>query len=327
MSKAKKKDLRKDTVVSDTLHVGIELELRAPGSGESSHDDDACRNSAYDSQQEFLNDMSNRSILIEYFGLSSRQASSVESYFNDEQWCEDAMSNWEWNGCDNESDCCFSNEESHESREEIALTLKNLTDNASIKVVDDSSVHCESNTFAAEVCWNYFISKETIKDNDKILKKLKELDCDFDESCGLHINLNNYLKLDSNLTIATESLSFLFNFVAKSRAKSSYCNKHALSGNQKYSMIYNQGDRLEFRFFSPTLESTKLNHYVTLANVIYRRLCGKNAKLSKKATQYFLKKMVDVNGVNATDAAATIEKLNTFNIDDMAYTSTDESAE
>jgi hypothetical protein len=252
------------------------------------------------------------------FGLTLDQANQIESWFDADGYRESELENWEWNGCD-DSDCPYNNGGEDSAREEIARTLKNLTDNASIKVVDDSSVHCDSGTTAAEVCWNYFISKETIRDNKKILDKLSELDCTFDKSCGLHINLNNYLKLEQSITIDATELAFLFNFVAKSRASSAYCNRYALSGDQKYSMIYNQGDRLEFRFFSPTLDSEKLNHYVALANVIYRRLCGKNVRLSKKSTQYFLKKMVDINGVDPLEAKATIQKLNTLDIGVLSH--------
>ena len=85
-----------------------------------------------------------------------------------------------------------------------------------------------------------------------------------------------------------------------------------MSCDQKYSMIYNQGDRLEFRFFSPTLNGEKLNNYVALANVIYRRLAGKDAKLSKKVRDYLIHKMIFVNNLSMDIALDTINKINTL---------------
>ena len=75
-------------------------------------------------------------------------------------------------------------------------------------------------------------------------------------------------------------------------------------------MIFHQGDRLEFRFFSPTLEAVKLNHYVNLAKTIYRRLAGQDAKLSKKSVAYFLDKMTKLNGLTQERAMDTINKVN-----------------
>jgi hypothetical protein len=77
-------------------------------------------------------------------------------------------------------------------------------------------------------------------------------------------------------------------------------------------MVFHQGDRLEFRFFSPTLDARKLNFYVHLANVVYRRLAGRNAKLSKRAMSYFMEKMVDVNGVSKEQAELTIQSVNSI---------------
>jgi hypothetical protein len=83
-----------------------------------------------------------------------------------------------------------------------------------------------------------------------------------------------------------------------------------MSSTEKYSMIFHQDDRLEFRFFSPTLEADKLNHYVNLANTVYKRLAGKNAKLSKKTASYLYNKMTAINGLTKERAIDTLNKVN-----------------
>ncbi len=77
-------------------------------------------------------------------------------------------------------------------------------------------------------------------------------------------------------------------------------------------MLYEQGDRVEFRFFSPTLEAEKLNHYVSLANVVYRRLAGKEARLSRRSQEYFTVKMMKVNKLSLEVASASIAQVNTL---------------
>jgi hypothetical protein len=144
------------------------------------------------------------------------------------------------------------------------------------------------------------------------MKKLRQLGCEFDKSCGLHINLNDYLKINKAGSIPTAKLDFLFNFVAPSRRQSNYCNHFGISTNAKYSMIYIQNDRLEFRFFSPTLDPEKLNHYVRLAHTVYKRLCGVDTKLPKKTMNYLLDKMVNVNGVDKKVAMDSIKKVNSL---------------
>lgn len=300
-SEVKKKNLKKDSVTSNTFHVGIELELKAPGE-QSGHDYDAC----HDAQREYMDGLSDMEILRDYVGLSKDDARFIERYFNTSDWVRDYMESWDCNG-----DCDHYTSDAESTRDLIENDLIDLTGNASIKVVSDGSIDCNENEVDAEVCWNYFAVKETIKDNTTILNYLKKNNCTFDKSCGLHINLNNYLNLEFNESIDTSKLDFLFNFVAASRRSSSYCNRYAIA-NEKYSMIFHQGDRLEFRFFSPTLEAEKLNHYVSLANVIYRRLCGVNAKLSKKSMNYFLNKMTKVNGINEQAAIESLKKVNSL---------------
>jgi hypothetical protein len=75
-------------------------------------------------------------------------------------------------------------------------------------------------------------------------------------------------------------------------------------------MINYQGDRFEFRFFSPTFEEKKLNHYVRLAHHIYKRLAGKNCKLPRQTSDYFIKKMTTVNRISDDIAKMTIELTN-----------------
>ena len=64
--------------------------------------------------------------------------------------------------------------------------------------------------------------------------------------------------------------------------------------------------------FSPTLDAEKLNNYVSLANLVYRRLAGKDVKLSKRVAIYLVKKMVDVNGLTLELALDTINKINSI---------------
>lgn len=302
--KITKTDLDSETVESNSFHVGIELELKANGEDNGGHDSDAC----YESQESYMSDLGAEGIMRDYMDLSRDQARSVAPYFDVSQWVSDYMQDWNCDG-----DCGNNTEGDGDSvRSTIETELTRLTGNASIKVVSDSSISTGSDEIDAEVCWNYYASKETIKDNAKILKYLRSNGATFDKSCGLHINLNNYLNIDDTIKIATKEFDFLFKFVASSRANSSYCRNYAMSGTEKYSMIYNQGDRLEFRFFSPTLDPVKLNHYVALANVVYRRLAGKEAKLSKKTMIYFLDKMVKVNGVSESDAIDAIKSVNSI---------------
>lgn len=302
MKALKKTELRRDTVTSTGFHVGIELELTAPcDDGDKEHDSDAC----YDAQREYFNDMSTRSLLIDCVGIDRHAANSVENYFDSERWIDDYMSDWSCDG-----DCGhYTGGDGSSTRDRLESDLEALTGNKSFKVVEDGSVKPDSDETDAEVCWNYFASKETLKDNEKILDHLKDAGCSFNSSCGLHINLNNYLNIPK-AEIPTSELAFLFSFVAKSRKDSSYCNRLGLSAEQKYSMIYHQGDRLEFRFFSPTLEADKLNHYVTLANTVYRRLAGKKAKLPKNTAEFLRNKMIEVNGLTPDLAQDAINKVN-----------------
>ncbi len=303
MKKPKSKTLlRPDSVVSDTFHVGIELELVAECNNGEDHDDDSC----YDSRRSNVDDFSESEILRDHIGISRDSVEEVRRYFDFDAWRDRYMEGYDCDG-----GCGFYSSNGNEKREEIESELTRITGNDSFKVVSDSSISTDSNEIDAEVCWNYFASKETLADNEKILSYLSKSGCDFNSSCGLHINLNNYLDVPK-FDIPAEKFDFLFNFVGKSRRRSSYCNQYAHSGSQKYSMVYNQGDRLEFRFFSPTLSAEKLNHYVTLANVIYRRLAGKNAKLPKKSMTYFLEKMTGVNGVSKEIAFDSLKKLNSL---------------
>lgn len=296
----KKSELKRDKVESTGFHVGIELELVAPCEGGSGHDDDAC----LESQREYFNDLGTVGILRDYECLSRDQANAIAPYFNEDAWIDSYMEGWECDG-----DCSFRGS-GDDVRDEIRAELKALTGNASFKVVEDGSIHPDDDETDAEVCWNYYASKETIKDNEKILKYLTDRGCDFNKRCGLHINLNNYLNVSRDIEISKDDLAFLFNFVAPSRRESTYCTRSGMHGEEKYSMIYNQGDRLEFRFFSPTLDAEKLNHYVTLAHTIYKRLAGKNAKLPKRTADYLLEKMVKLNEVPKYVAMATINKVN-----------------
>lgn len=306
MKKNKKSSLKKDKVESNTIHVGIELETIAPlsGDGERTHDDDAC----YDSARDNYRNMNNMEILQEYLGLSRDNARSVENYFDSDQWVDDMMSD---HCCDEE--CPFYTCDGEDDRETMQSNLIDLIGNNSFKVVSDGSISHDDDEVDAEVCWNYFMSRETKKDNFKIMEYLNKVGVRINKSCGLHINLNNYLKVDcKDFEIPTEKLDFLFNFVAPSRRESSYCNRTAISKSQKYSMIYEQGDRLEFRFFSPTLDAEKLNHYVILAHIVYKRLAGRNSKLPKKTMKYFLEKMTKVNGISESLAMESIKKVNSL---------------
>lgn len=299
-----KNKLKKDTVQSTHFHVGIELELIAKSDGYSEHDHDSC----LENRESYLRDEGAESTLRNEFNVPRGEANALANYFNFDEWIEDQMSNW---SCEDD-DCNYNCYNSDSIRESLQEGLLGLTSNTSFKVVPDSSINHDNTETDAEVCWNYFASKETLKDNEKILKYLKKEKLHFNTSCGLHINLNNYLKLPEMQAIPTDKLSFLFNFVGDSRKNSSYCNRCALSTSEKYSMIYHQGDRLEFRFFSPTLESEKLNNYVSLANLVYRRLCGQDAKLSKKVQEYFINKLVHVNELSREDALDSINKVNSI---------------
>jgi hypothetical protein len=300
-----KTTLRRDVVQSSGFHVGIELELRAPG---NSHDDETCSDARYESQRDYLNDLSTEMILRDYLALARNEAASVAPYFDADEWRDDYMRDWSDDGC--QGDCGYG--DSGSVRDDLANELIRLTGNKSFKVVSDGSIDTDGEQVDAEVCWNYFASKETLRDNKIILDYLSDQSCDFDSSCGLHINLNNYLNVDAKTEIPTDRLNFLFNFVAPSRRNNNYCCTAAISKDHKYSMIYEQGDRLEFRFFSPTLNADKLNHYVTLANVIYRRLAGKNAKLPKKSEAFFMDKMTKLNRVSEEVARESIARVNSL---------------
>lgn len=303
MKKTKMKfDLCPDSVDSTSFHVGIELELKVAGDDCSGHDDDAC----FQSYRDSIESNGVRSALIDDIGLSRAEADQVEPYFDFDAWVDNRMEGYE---CSDTSDCSYSNSDADDTRDNMRAELKRLTGNESFKVVSDSSIGTDGDEIDAEVCWNYFASRETLKDNAKIMEFLKNEGAKFDTSCGLHINLNNYLKIPE-IEIPTGELAFLFDFVAPSRRTSTYCNKYAMNHEEKYSMIYNQGDRLEFRFFSPTLEAVKLNHYVALANVVYRRLAGQDAKLSKKTTAYFFNKMTMTNGLSPERARKSLDSVN-----------------
>jgi hypothetical protein len=226
--KQNKSNLKKHHVESKNLHVGIELELGVPGDDIKTHDDQTC----YDSERENFYSLSVSAFLRERFGLSRDEANSIEPYFDIERAIDDIMQDW---SCE-DSECPYLNR--GDDRHEIARELTKLTNNNSFKVVSDSSIDIDD-CFDAEVCWNYYAHKDTIRDNAKILNWLSDQGAKFNASCGLHINLNNYLNIPKE-NIPTEELDFLFNCVAPSRRSSSYCNKSALSGDEKYSMIYHQ---------------------------------------------------------------------------------------
>jgi len=309
-NKIKKNELKTDSVISDTIHFGIELELFGEGSTE--HDDDACSESGEENRRNDLECQSVTDLLENELGLNRDDARRLRSYVDTSEIISDLMSNYS-HEC--QGDCSF--ESTGVDRRELSRDLIRLTGNTSIKVVEDGSVldNDENRGASAEVCWNYFVSKDTIKDNKKILDYLRDdADLNFNKTCGLHINLNNYLKLDCQKRIDTSRLSFLFNYVAKSRRLNSYCNKNAISnyndGIDKYSMINNQGDRLEFRFFSPTLDAKKLHHYTILAHHVYKRLCGKDSKLPKRTENYLREKMKTVNGLDQYSIDSTIFATN-----------------
>ncbi len=311
--KAKDKKLRLDCdrVNSKSFHVGIELELKVQGDdddGEREHDDDAC----HESQESYYADQSPHCILMDYFNLSRAVAEQVAAYFDQAAWVNNMMQDWV---CD-DSDCAHysGGGDGDAVRSAIEADLIAQTGNRSVKVVSDSSIDTENGGIDAEVCWNYFAHKETFADNKVILDRMSsEFNAKFDSSCGLHINLNNYLKVPQ-VEIPTSALDFLFNLVAPSRRKSTYCNRAGMSctnlDDNKYSMIYHQTDRLEFRFFSPTLDAEKLHHYVVVANTVYKRLAGKASKLPKATADYILNKMTTVNGKTVEDAAHTIACIN-----------------
>lgn len=310
-NKKAKLSLKRDRVESKTFHVGIELETFIPcDGGEREHDDDACR-ANYESS---IRDDGAYDVLRNHLGLNRDEARSLEHYFDLDRYAEDCANDY----CCDDDHCPYwsdSEGDGDSARDSLEESLIELTDNKSFKVVSDGSIKHDSNETDAEVCWNYFASKETLKDNAVILKHLVDNDAGFNKSCGLHINLNNYLNLElgEGEHIETEKLDFLFNFVAPSRRGNTYCSRFGLSGDEKYSMLYFQGDRVEFRFFSPTFDAEKLNHYVHLAHVVYKRLCGKKAKLSKKAMTYFLDKMIKVNGVSPEVAEQSIKLVNSLN--------------
>lgn len=298
--KQNKSDLKKNYVESKNLHIGIELELGIPSDDIDTHDDLAC----YDNERDYWSSLSKVEILKDRFGLSRSEADEIAPYFDSEQAIDDIMDGW---SCEN-SECPYLHKGI--DRDEMSRELFQLTGNNSFKVVSDSSIDVDDCT-DAEVCWNYYAHKDTIKDNAKILKWLSDQGAEFNKSCGLHINLNNYLNVPQ-VDIPTEELDFLFNCVAPSRRNSSFCNQNALSRDKKYSMIYHQEDRLEFRFFSPTLDADKLNHYVVLANTVYNRLAGKDKKLPKKTAEYLVNKMIAINNIDEEIAHETIRKINSI---------------
>ena len=241
-----KEGLDCDSVSSRSFHVGIELELKAQNEeGVRDHDDDACR----ESYAESLQSEGARSALIHHIGLSTTEASELANYFNFDSWVDDRAANY----CCEDDECGYwsgSDSDGDDTRQDLRDGLLALTGNESFKVVSDGSINTNNGETDAEVCWNYFASTETIGDNAKIMKFLVDKGVSFDKSCGLHINLNNYLSVPA-INIPTHELSFLFNVVAASRRDSSYCNRYAMgNGDNKYSMIYNQQDRLEFRFLA-----------------------------------------------------------------------------
>ena len=307
MKKAKKNELKKDTVKSDTFHVGIELETYIPCEDYSrEHDHEACEQS----YRENLEAEGDISLLQNYMGLSRDDARSVAPYFNSEEYINDMMQDW---SCGDDDCPHFTSDTDGDSeRESLETDLIELTGNNSFKVVEDGSIRNEDQYTDAEICWNYFASRETINDNAKIMTHLIKSGAKFNKSCGLHINLNNYLNLEVGAVIPTARLDFLFNFVAESRKTNSFCNRNALSGSEKYSMLYEQGDRVEFRFFSPTFDAEKLNHYVILAHVVYKRLAGVNAKLPKKTMTYFLDKMINVNKISREVAEHSLKQVNSL---------------
>jgi ferredoxin len=282
MLKPAKNQWRPNNVVSDTFHVGIELELYMPIEGEV--DTEACEERQIESMRSDLESISNFDILRDYMGLSRDEARSLEDYFDSETWINDYMDGYtvECGG----RRCEYCEGRSGDGREALADRLKDLVNNPSFKVVDDGSIEAEGNTIDAEVCWNFNARIEAFKDNFKILEALKKEGAEYNKSCGLHINLNNYLKVPKNY-IPIEDLDFLFKFVAGHREDSTYCTDDGGMNTAKYSMIYNQGDKLEFRFFSPTLNAELLNNYIMLSHIVYKRLAGIDTKLPKPVAEYF----------------------------------------
>lgn len=304
--KKTKSSLSRNDVQSETLHVGIELELIAPSNGHREHDDDRCN----DDRREYLRDLGPHEFIDYVLGVevTRDQANALIEHIDREAAIDRDMEVFE---CENDGCSHWGGDDEDSTRDCLEDQLKHEVKNSSIKVVSDGSIEKDDNETDAEVCWNYFASKETVKDNSKILAILKDKGLRFNTSCGLHINLNNYLNIP-RFEISVTQLEFLYSFVAASRKKSQYCNRAGISSVEKYSMIYHQQDRLEFRFFSPTLEPEKLNFYVHLANVVYKRLAGKDAKLSLKAQKYFLRKMIEVNGLTELAAQYAIDQVNSL---------------
>jgi hypothetical protein len=304
--KKSKKELRRDTVQSNTFHVGIELELKVPETG--NHDYEGCQESAVESYKNELENCGLYQLMTYHTGhdISKSAAEFLADYIDFEKVIDDMVEQYSSNyDCD--GDCGFNSGDN--IRDDMESELRALTGNTSFKVVSDGSINidedCETD---AEVCWNYFASKDTIKDNEKIMKYLNDKSSEYDNSCGLHININNYLNIDNKTEIETKYLDFLFNFVDESRRTNSYCREKGL-GRRKYSMIYNQDDRLEFRFFSPTLDHVELNHYVTLAHTVYKKLAGVKCRLPRKTTNYFINKMSEKKEMTVLEALRTINEL------------------
>ena len=307
MLKITKNALNPDTVKSDTFHVGIELELKMP-SQSGAGDPATCVQNQIDTMRDELESLSTNTLLQDYEGLDRSSANAVQPYFNSDKYINDYLDSYDPDVC---GDCDYCNGDSEQERDALADKLSSLTGNTSFKVVSDGSIELSFNEIDMEVCWNYAASKDMIKDNKKILDFLKTNGASYDKSCGLHINLNNYLGLTREHIKSRQDLLMLFNFVAGHRSASTYCNSAGLA-NEKYGMIFNQKDRLEFRFFSPTLDANLLNAYVYLANTVYKRLAGIDAKLSKRVAKYFVSRMIRYKKLTELQAWDAIQQVNSI---------------
>lgn len=307
--KKQKQNLSQDTVESNTLHVGIELECITPAVMD--HDDYDCQSNGRANYRQELEDMSCSSILRDYFNLDNADSTSLAPYFRRQTWAQHQADEYT-HECD--GDCDYQHADHETTREQMQEELHELTNNPSIFVEGDGSLRPSHDETDTEVVWNYYAAKETIKDNALILNYLKRKGSRVTVDCGLHVNLNDYLKDNRPMNIRAlpkAQFDFLWAFVEDHRKNSSYCNREFLSFSEKYCMIFAQTDRWEFRFFGATFDAELLNQYVTLANVIYRRLHGLNAQLSKSAIQFWIRRMKVLKRSSEVIADA-IAKVNTL---------------
>lgn len=167
--KNKKSKLYKDTVMSQSFHVGIELELIAANDedGEREHDYDSCSSAGEENYRDYLESMGAEGFLRDRVGLTISDARTIAHHYNLQAAIDTEMSQYD-HEC--EGDCGYytGGVDSELIRNELTKKLRGMTGNASFKVVNDSSLDLdEDKECAAEVCWNYFAHKETITDNTK----------------------------------------------------------------------------------------------------------------------------------------------------------------